>query len=64
MPSKKATFGQKDLTRACKGVLDAGLPVASVRIDKDGAIEVLTHTDQKNNPNPCDALLIGSQDGA
>ena len=34
------TFRQRDVTKAVKGALATGVPVASVRVDKDGAIVV------------------------
>jgi hypothetical protein len=39
--TRKAPFRQSDLTRAIRGVVDAGLPVSEVRID-DNKIVILT----------------------
>jgi len=35
-------FKQRDLTRAVKGVVAAGLPVYGVEVDKNGKIVVIT----------------------
>ena len=45
-----ATFKQKDVERAIKAVRDAGLPVGSVEITKDGTIRVLTKENEKVVP--------------
>lgn len=46
MANKRATFKQVDVTRAAKGVTDAGLPIDRVEIDRDGKIIFLI---QRNN---------------
>lgn len=38
-----AAWKQDDLTRAVRGVLAAGLPVASAKVGRDGDITVLVH---------------------
>jgi hypothetical protein len=35
------TFGQVDVTKAVKGVVQAGLPVARVEVSRDGSIIVI-----------------------
>lgn len=40
MPRGPAKFSQSDITRAIKGVKDAGVEIARVRIAKDGTIEI------------------------
>ena len=42
------TFRQRDVTKAVKGALATGVPVASVRVDKDGAIVVTFGDPEKN----------------
>lgn len=41
MPRSATTFKQADVTRAAKGVVNAGLPVGRVEIDRDGKIVVM-----------------------
>ncbi|WP_179209145.1 hypothetical protein [Haematobacter genomosp. 1] len=44
------------MTRACKGVVSAGLSVGRVEIDRDGKIVVVTHEAAPAQPdNPWDA---------
>lgn len=38
---KPTTFRQRDLVRAVRGTLAAGLPVKSVMVDRDGSIVVV-----------------------
>ncbi len=40
MANRAAVFKQVDVKRATKGVIDAGLKVARVEIDRDGRIVV------------------------
>jgi hypothetical protein len=40
MSRGQQTFRQRDVTKAVKGALATGVPIASVRVDKDGAIVV------------------------
>jgi hypothetical protein len=54
-------FRQRDVTRAVKAVVAAGLPVAGVKIDvKTGAVEVVTGNsavqDSPSEGNPWDAI--------
>lgn len=57
MPNTPAAFKQADVTRACKGVAAAGLPVVGVEIDRDGRIIVRIVEIEGTGANPCDALL-------
>ena len=47
MSRGRCTFRQRDLTRAVKGAIDAGLPIERIRItvDRDGTIIVSTGPD-------------------
>lgn len=41
-----ATFKQTDVKRAIKAVVDAGLPVGSVEITREGTIRILTDAEK------------------
>jgi hypothetical protein len=47
-----ATFKQRDLTRAVKAVVAAGLAVARVEVDKDGKIVIVPGTPGATIDNP------------
>ena len=42
-PRRPSAFRQGDLTKAVKAVIAAGLRVAGVKIDSQGAIEITTN---------------------
>lgn len=53
-----ARFSQADLTRAVKGLTNAGMRVTSVRIDPNGAIMVMTDAGRdEGRGNPLDRIL-------
>ena len=45
MTRRPASFRKRDVTRAVKGVIAAGLHVAGVKISAQGDIEVVTEED-------------------
>lgn len=56
MPNHPTKFKQSDVTRALKGAVAAGLPVAGFTIDQNGKIIVrTTATDDDAGPNDWDA---------
>ncbi len=58
MANTAATFKQVEVTRACKGVVAAGLTVAKVVAGPDGSVTVYTVADQRDDgPNPFDERL-------
>ena len=54
MANRPATFKQSDVTRAAKGALAAGLPVARIEIDRDGKIVVVVDNGATNPVNDWD----------
>jgi hypothetical protein len=54
---RSVRFTKRDLVRAVEAVLSAGLQIASIRIEPDGAILVIPGTPQavpSSAPNPWD----------
>ena len=62
MSRRPATFRQRDLTAAIKGVVAAGCAVARVEVSKDGKIIVVVRSkgpvsnNANDNPNEWDDL--------
>ena len=61
MSRGRCTFRQRDLTRAVKAVIAAGLQVAGVKVSAQGDIEVVTgdervHVSQSQGGNEWDRL--------
>lgn len=50
----RRAFRQSEITRACKGLSRAGLPIARVRIDQDGVIELATGTPEGSTTEDID----------
>ena len=46
-PRRPSAFQQRDLTKAVKAVVAAGLRVVGVKIDPQGAIEMSTNEEMK-----------------
>jgi hypothetical protein len=57
-PRRPSAFRQSDLTKAVKAVVAAGLLVAGVKIDPQGAIEITTNeeTSAPSGANEWDRL--------
>jgi hypothetical protein len=47
-----STFRQRDLTRAVKAVIAAGLHVAGVKVSAQGEIEIVTGDEQMQDSPP------------
>ena len=52
MPRTAARFTQADLARAAKAMMAAGCVVTGARIDREGNIEVLCQSAQKQDAEP------------
>ena len=52
MSSRPSTFRQRDLTRAVKAVIAAGLRVAGVKVSAQGDIEVVTGEERVHDLPP------------
>jgi hypothetical protein len=49
-PRQPSAFRQRDLTKAVRAVVAAGLRVVGVKIDSQGAIEISTNEERANVP--------------
>jgi hypothetical protein len=64
---RASTFRQRDVTRAIKAVVGAGVPVARVEVDKDGKIAIVAgHPGSGSGPvaNDLDTWLAKHADAA
>jgi hypothetical protein len=52
-----SAFRQRDVTRAVKAVVAAGLHVAGVKVSAQGDIEVLTNDAKVQDPTPLDTWM-------
>ena len=52
-----STFRQRDVTRAVKAVIAAGLPVAGVKVSAQGDIEVVTGDKKSHDLTPLDRWM-------
>jgi hypothetical protein len=55
-PRRPSAFRQGDLTKAVKAVVAAGLRVAGVKIDPQGAIEIATNEETSAGGNEWDKV--------
>lgn len=56
----QASFKQKDVERACKAAIGAGLQVARVRVSPDGAIDIIIVGESAAAPRrKLDEILYG-----
>jgi len=51
MSRRPSSFRQRDLTRAVKAVIAAGLHVAGVKVSAQGDIEVVTGEEKTQDPS-------------
>ena len=57
MTRRPSSFRQRDVTRAVKAVVTAGLRVSGVKIDPQGAIEIVTGDERVQDSNPLDTWV-------
>ena len=57
MTRRPSSFRQRDVTRAVKAVVTAGLRVSGVMIDPQGAIEIVTGDERVQDSNPLDTWM-------
>ena len=57
MTRRPSSFRQRDVTRAVKAVVTAGLRVSGVKIDPQGAIEIVTGDERVQDSNPLDTWM-------
>jgi hypothetical protein len=57
MTRRPSSFRQQDVTRAVKAVVTAGLRVSGVKIDPQGAIEIVTGDERVQDSNPLDTWM-------
>ena len=57
MSRAPCTFRQRDVARLVKAATAAGLHVTGVRVDKSGAIEVVTSESEVQDSNPWDRAI-------
>ncbi len=54
MSNRPSSFIQKDITRAYKGAVAGGMPVARMEIDQDGKIVIIAGDDECDDRNEVD----------